>query len=66
MADLAQIEIDGLVSYRQEYGITAEEFARDIGAILADYAGDRSMQTLHLIRYRYYLEHRNQRHQQIA
>lgn len=56
MANLTQTEIDDIVSCRPEYKVSTADFVREVAAILADYADDRAMQTLHLIRYRYYRE----------
>ena len=62
MPDLTRAEIDVLITCRPEYGVAADDFARAIAAIIADYTTDRTMQTLHLIRYRFYLEHRQRSH----
>ncbi len=60
MSDLQQQEIDRIVCCRPEYGITETELRHACEDILHTYPDDGMMQTLHLIRYRWYLEHREQ------
>jgi len=58
MRDLTKKELNAIISYSPDSGISKDEFEKEIKDILSEFPQDWMMQMIHLIRYNHFLKKR--------